>query len=314
MKFANVMLCLLFVFGVCACGGGGNSNVSANGTISHIAVGQNGITTSPWGDGSLSQHPAMAVKFTPTTYPMTITSVTIYPKNNTGTDQKFNLYGFSDLASENQIFSPVLNQSIQDTGTSYTAKTISIPATTITSGSFYIAVEWVTKPLTSASGTNTFLLRTDGHLDFTNTSFVRYTGSIWSSLESVNAMAGDLGIAVNYGDVATGDKPVIASTFPLTNAVSINRNTQELVIQFNKEMATGYSIIGDVNWPLSNSTPVRWSSDHMTIYIPRDNPNSNLPQNTSISLTFNGPGHSLNFMDIFCNTLDPYTLTFTTGL
>ena len=169
-----------------------------SGTISYFTAGQNGTNVSPWGDGSLSQRPAMAVKFTPASYPVTITSVTIYAKNNTGSDQMFNLYGFSELSTETAIFSPVQNQSIPDTGTSNLKKSISIPATTISSGSFYIAVEWVTRPLTSSSGANAFFLCTDSHLDYATTSFIRFVGTTWSSLESTSATTGDLGILVNY--------------------------------------------------------------------------------------------------------------------
>jgi len=198
MGILKVFICLTVAAGLCACGGGGNSNTSNNGTINKFTVGQNGINSSPWGDGSSSQRPAMAVKFTPASYPVTITSVTIYAKNNTGADQLFNLYGFSDLSTEAVIFTPALNQSIADTGTSNLGKTISIPATTISSGSFYIAVEWVTKPLSATSGANAFFLCTDGHLDYANTSFVRYSGTTWSSLESINTTSGDLGILVNF--------------------------------------------------------------------------------------------------------------------
>ena len=123
----------------------------------------------------------------------------IYAANNTGADKMFNLYGFSeDLSAETEIFSTVQNRSIPDTGTSCLKKTIDIPATTISSGSFYIAVEWVTKPLSSVSGSNSFFLCTDSHLDYTNTNFIRFTGTTWSSTESISATAGDLGILVNY--------------------------------------------------------------------------------------------------------------------
>jgi hypothetical protein len=198
MCIVRVVICLTIAVGLCACGGEGNSNTSNNGTINKFTINQNGINSSPWGDGSLSQRPAMAVKFTPASYPVTITSVTIYAKNNTGADQLFNLYGFSELSTEAVIFTPVQNQSIPDTGTSNWGKTISIPATIISSGSFYIAVEWVTKPLATTSGANAFFLCTDNHLDYANTSFVRYSGTNWSNLESINTTSGDLGILVTY--------------------------------------------------------------------------------------------------------------------
>ena len=167
-----ILVCvLIFIFG---CNKGGGSNDTSNsGTIGYYTVGESGTHSSPWGDGSSSQQPAMAVKFTPSSYPLTIKSVTIYAINNTGADQMFNVYGFSDLFTETDIFTPVLNQSIPDTGSSSAyEETINIPATTISSGSFYIAVEWVTKPLSADSGANSFFLCTDSHLDYLNTNFI----------------------------------------------------------------------------------------------------------------------------------------------
>ena len=192
-----ILICvLIFIFG---CNNGGGSNDTSNsGTIGYYTVGESGTHSSPWGDGSLSDRPAMAVKFTPSSYPLTIKSVTIYAINNTGVDQMFNVYGFSDLSTETDIFTPVLNQSIPDTGSSSAYEmTINIPATTISSGSFYIAVEWVTKPLSADSGANSFFLCTDSHLDYLNTNFIRFE-STWDTYESISATGGDIGILVNY--------------------------------------------------------------------------------------------------------------------
>jgi len=120
-------------------------------------------------------------------------------KNNTGVDQSFNLYAYSDLTSESSLFAPLLNQVIPDTGTSYIAKTIKIPGTLISSGSFYIAVEWVTKPLDSLSGANSFFMLTDANPDYADRNFVRYD-STWYSYASMRNTGGrgDLGIVVNY--------------------------------------------------------------------------------------------------------------------
>lgn len=193
---ARIVMCLMVTAGICACGGGdGASDVR---TLGYYTAGQNGTNVSPWGDGSSSANPAMAVKFTPAAYPLTVRSVTIYATNNTGSPQQFNLYGYSDLAAETPLFSPVPNQSLPYTGTSKTAVTVNIPDTVITSGSFYIAVEWVTKPLSSASGTNAFFLCTDSAPDYPGTSFIRFSGTSWESLESASATAGDLGIVVHY--------------------------------------------------------------------------------------------------------------------
>lgn len=200
MKFTLLKPLFIFalILGLCSCGGDESITTSNHGTIGYYTVGQSGINCSPWGDGSSSQQSAMAVKFTPLSYPVTITSVTIYAVNNTGSNQYFNIYGYSDLLAETQIFNAVLNNSIPDTGTSPLAITINIPATTITSGSFYIAVGWVTKPLSSVSGANTFFLHTDSHMNFLNTSYYSISSSTWSTLESVSSTAGDLGIVVNY--------------------------------------------------------------------------------------------------------------------
>jgi hypothetical protein len=196
--FLKALLLLSLATGLCACGSGENSSTSSHGTLGLFTAGQTGENSSPWGDGSVSQRPAMAVKFTAASYPVTITSVTIYAVNNTGSEQVFNVHGFSDLSTETEIFPSVQNNILPDNGTSPQLKTISIPATTISSGSFYIAVEWMTKPLTSVSGANAFFLRTDSHLDFPSASYFRFSGTTWSTVESVSATAGDLGIVVNY--------------------------------------------------------------------------------------------------------------------
>lgn len=312
--FARVVVFFLVATGLCACGEGGEvAGSRPSGSIRYYAVGQNGADSSPWGDGSAFQRPAMAVKFTPRSYPVTITSVTIYATNNTGSDQAFNLHGFNNLSTEARIFDPVMNQSLPVTGTSSTARTVNIPATTISSGSFYVAVEWVTKPLTSVSGANSFFLRTDSQLDLANTNFIRYSGTTWSTLESKNAAAGDLGIFVNYGSNPTNDKPVVVSAVPSKGAIGVNRNIQEIEITFSKEMAQGLSVGGGVNWPLSIGTPARWSADRRTLYISRDNATALLPAGSQFQIELNPPGHTRNFMDIFSNTLDRYSLTFTTG-
>jgi hypothetical protein len=101
------MLKSLFILaltsGLCSCGGDGSGNTSNHGAIGYYTVGQSGTNCSPWGDGSSTDQPAMAVKFTPLSYPVTITSVTIYAVNNTGSNQYFNIYGYSDLLAEKQI-------------------------------------------------------------------------------------------------------------------------------------------------------------------------------------------------------------------
>ncbi len=178
---------------------GDSSNTSISGTISYYTVGENGTRSSPWGDGSLTHRPAMAVKFTPTSYPITITSVDIYAVNNTDSDMLFNLYGFSEnLSVETEIFTPVRNQIISKNHTSCSKTTITIPATTISSGSFNIAVEWVTKPLSLVSGANSFFLCRDRTLKYRNRSFFRFSGTTWLNVENVSTANGDLGILVNY--------------------------------------------------------------------------------------------------------------------
>jgi hypothetical protein len=200
MGYARGFFSLIVATALTACGGGTSSDSNINGgIIGQYTVGQLATLSSPWGDGSAAHHPAEAVKFTPSSYPVTITSVTIYAKNNTGTDQLFNLYGYSDLASETGLFGPLTNQIIPDTGTSFIAKTVNIPRTTITSGDFYVAVEWVTKPLFSVLGTNSFFIITDNRLDFPASNFMRFSGTTWNSFASLrNNSAGDLGIIVNY--------------------------------------------------------------------------------------------------------------------
>lgn len=308
----RVVACFMLAFGLGACGGGQGSDASS-GTIRNFTVGQNGTFSSPWGDGTASQRPAMAVKITPPSYPVTLTSVTIYPNNNTGSDQGFTVRGFSDLTTETDLFPPVQNLTIPDTGTTYAAKTITIPPTTISSGSVYLVVEWVTKPLASASGTNTFSLRTDNQLDVSNASFIRFSGTTWSSLESVSASSGDLGIIANYGQVAVNDKPVMAAVDPANGATGVSRSLQELKIQFNKEMGPGVSVSSNADWPLSGPTPRVWSADHRTFFISRDNAASLLPAGTQLQFTFNPSGHTGAFMDIFGNSLDSTTVSFTTG-
>lgn len=196
--FLRMAICFMSAIGLCACGGGEGSSTAANGTLGYYAVGESGTRSSPWGDASAVHKPAMAVKFTPSSYPVTITSVTIYAVNNTGADQLFNVYGFDEnLSTETTIFSTVTDQVLLNNGTSCFQKTVNIPATTISSGSFHIAIEWVTKPLTSVSGANAFFLCTDSALNHTNTSFFRYVGNTWVPLESISATGGDLGILVN---------------------------------------------------------------------------------------------------------------------
>lgn len=194
--FMRVATLLVVATALCSCGSDVKESTNTSGVIDYYAIGDAATMSSPWGDGSASHRPAEAVKFTPTSYPFTIRSVTIYAKNNTGYPQLFNLYGYSDLTQETDLFAPVL-QAIPETGTSYTAKTVSVPETTIAAGSFYIAVEWLTKPLDSVSGANSFYILTDGLLNYPQRSFMRF-GDTWTDLGSMtNVTAGDFGIVVN---------------------------------------------------------------------------------------------------------------------
>ncbi len=321
-SFISVIMVLLISLSSCGGGGGGGgggnsggatSSVPTNGTISNFTVGQNGTSTSPWGDGTASDQPAMAVQLTAPSYPVTLTSVTIYASNNTGSDQFFNLYGYSDLTTLTQIFSPMMNQAIPNTGTGHFAETIAIPPTTISSGSFYIVVEWVTKPLVAQSGHNAFFLQTDSHMDHPNTSFMRFT-TTWEPLESVSATAGDLGIFASYGSNPISTEPTVVSIIPANGATGVDRNIQTITVQFDKEMDGRSSVLGDTpNWPLSGTTPISWSSDQKTFQISRDNAATPLPALTTITVRFNPAGYNPEFMDIFGNTLNAYTLSFTTG-
>ena len=67
MNIVRVLICLMVATGLSSCGGGGgdSSSVSNNGTMGYFTVGETGTLSSPWGDGSSSERPAMAVKFTP---------------------------------------------------------------------------------------------------------------------------------------------------------------------------------------------------------------------------------------------------------
>lgn len=195
----RVFSSLILATALTACGGGTSSDSNVSGIIGQYTVGQLSTLSSPWGDGSAAHQPAVAANFTPSSYPVTIKSVTIYAQNNTGTDQMFNLYGYSDLASGTELFGHLTNQIIPVTGTSYIAKTVNIPPTTITNGNFYIAVEWVTKPLSSVFGANSFYVITDNHLDYPTSNFMRFSATPWNSFASLrNTTAGDLGIVVTY--------------------------------------------------------------------------------------------------------------------
>lgn len=197
--FMSVATLVLVTTALCSCGNdAAPQSTTASGVIDYYQIDHPATMSSPWGDGSSSHRPAEAVRFTPASYPFTIRSVTVYAKNNTGYPQSFNLYGYSDLEQESDLFAPVLNQTLPDTGSSYIAKTVSVPETTVSAGNFYIAVEWVAKPLSSESGANSFYILTDGQLDYPQANFIRF-GNTWTSLASMtNVTAGDLGIVVNH--------------------------------------------------------------------------------------------------------------------
>ena len=191
---------LAVAFAVPACGSVNNDERVSTGNISYYTASDNTDThnsgMSPLGDGSASHRPAAAVKFTLEFYPLTIKSVDIYLMNDTGSDQMFNIRGITgDLLSEIDLFNPVLNQTIEQTSIC-TKKTIVIPETVISTGSFYIAVQWITKPLISDIGNNSFRLCADSQNDHPNTNFVRI--NTWDTLEFVSNRIGDLAISVNY--------------------------------------------------------------------------------------------------------------------
>jgi hypothetical protein len=195
-----VIVTLLMPYYFLSCNGNDedDNTKSGSGILGYYTVGQIGTNISPWGDGSSSHKPAVAVKITPQAYPITINSVNIYVQNTTGSNQMFNLRAFSEnLSSETDLFSPKLNEIIPNTGTTYIKMSISIPSTVISSGSFYIVIEWVNKPLNASSGSNSFFLCTDTS-NTTNTNYWRYAGTMWETTESIGAPCGDFGIEVNY--------------------------------------------------------------------------------------------------------------------
>jgi alpha-tubulin suppressor-like RCC1 family protein len=112
--------------------------------------------------------------------------------------------------------------------------------------------------------------------------------------------------------IIASEKPSILYTNPSNGVTDVDRNIKRIEIRFNREMAPGASVTYDTNWHPSDTHPT-WSADHRTVYISRKNAGTPLPASTEFHMIFNEQEHPQYFRDTHGNTLDPFTLTFTTG-
>ncbi len=131
---------------------------------------QNTSWGNPWGDGTESHLPMLAVKFTPTSYPATLTKVEFFVVNATGSSKLFDLHGFSDGIDgdpdeTSEIFTSITEQTVPATSSGEWV-TVTLQNTIINSGSFWIAMEWKTKPLEAQSGQNSYYVGYDGSKEY----------------------------------------------------------------------------------------------------------------------------------------------------
>jgi hypothetical protein len=191
-KYIRLSIILLFFLGIFFSGCTTKSDTSY--TLSY----NNGVMaggTSPWGDGSDSHKPKLAVRFTPTSYPSTLEQVDIYLLNQSGQDQILDIHGYMDkngIPEESSSLFDVTGQTVKQTSEAGAWGNYEVPKTQITDDSFWIVIEWGTKPLKSEQGKNSFYIGFDNPLDYNDRNLRMATSDIgWVSFPSVSATMGD---------------------------------------------------------------------------------------------------------------------------
>ncbi|MBK7585876.1 MAG: hypothetical protein IPI67_37535 [Myxococcales bacterium] len=159
-----------------ASGAGGSSGTGTGGatggsagttseTLSHHGATQVG-SFSPW-VMDLNDRSEIAVRFTPTTYPSTLTKVRLWVYNPTaGEDLPFDVRGYGDdgtLPTDTILFTAAPQPVAKDQVDGFLE--IDVPDTEIKSGAVWVAVEWKPPPLALDQGAGSFYTTTDDTLD-----------------------------------------------------------------------------------------------------------------------------------------------------
>ena len=136
---------------------------------------------SPW-VADESEHAEVALRFTPTSYPATLTAVRLWLFDATGESTPYDLRVYADDADRP---GEVVATADPKPATKMNVNgwhEVEVPATTIDAGSFWVAIEWNPPPLASVSGANSFLIGSDAsrdapddHVVLTSTGWLTFT-------------------------------------------------------------------------------------------------------------------------------------------
>jgi hypothetical protein len=176
---------------------GGNAGAAGSsdaGKTSETLAHHDGTSTgnfSPWVNAA-TDHSEIAVRFTPSSYPATLKTVRLRIANTVaGTDVPFDLRGYADggtAPSDTVLFTvspkPVAKDQLDDW------LDVAVPDTEISSGSFWIGVQWDPAPVASNQGADSFFLRPDVALDAPDDHVVR--GDSWITFTAAKFPIGDL--------------------------------------------------------------------------------------------------------------------------
>ena len=117
-----------------------------------------------------------------------------------------------------------------------------------------------------------------------------------------------LGLLVITGQAAANGIPTVISTTPVNGATDVARNLASVSFTFSEAMGIGFCGCTSSNWGISSCN---WSPDSTTLTMTRENAETLLSANATVSITLNPPGYP-SYQDLEGNYLAPYTLTFTT--
>jgi len=192
MNIKFKIICCLIFFSILITGCATEKDTST------ILSNNNGVFaggTSPWGDGTDSHTPKLAVKFTPSSSLSSLEQVDIYLLNQSGQDQKLDIHGYKDkdgIPDESSSLLDVLGQTVKQTSEAGAWGNYKVPKTAITDDSFWIVIEWETKPLKSEQGKNSFFIGFDNPLDNNDRNLrMAYSEKGWVNFPSVSENMGD---------------------------------------------------------------------------------------------------------------------------
>lgn len=154
---------------------------------------------SPWGNQSEIHQPKVGVVFDATKQFGTLDKIRVYLKNKSDKTQTFNLYVYrhnKDASIHDVLITKALNQKVKH-NFNFVPITIDVPNVLINDETFFVVIEWNTKPDKSQKGNNSFKIATDGNLNYEG-NFMCWINNEWKNSSELKKRQGDFLITAMF--------------------------------------------------------------------------------------------------------------------